>query len=109
MAHDHRTESRPRWEMSFLAQAQVAAWSAGRAEHEWADGPVSVLGRITTWRVERSLRASGSWAVFSFGSLHGLARGAQSARTGRGLFLYSGRILVVNSNLSQFIFYSEIV
>jgi hypothetical protein len=109
MTHDHRTESRPRWEMSFPAHAQLAAWSVGRAERERADGPVSVSGCIAAWRAERSLRASGPWDVFGFGPLHGLARGAQSARAGRWLFLYSGRILVVNSNLLQFIFCSEIV
>jgi hypothetical protein len=109
MAHNHRTESRPRWEMTFPAQAQVAAWSAGRTERERADGPVSVLGRMAAWRVEHGLRASGPWAVFGFGPLHSLARGVKSARAGHGLFSYSGRILVVNSNLSQFIFCSEIV
>jgi hypothetical protein len=31
-AHDHQTEIQPRREESFLAQAQVAAWSVGRAE-----------------------------------------------------------------------------
>jgi hypothetical protein len=44
VVHDHRTESRPRWETSFSAQAQVAAWSARRAERERADGPVSASG-----------------------------------------------------------------
>jgi hypothetical protein len=67
MAHDHRTESWPRWEMTFLAQAQVVAWSVGRAERERADGPVLVSGRMAAWRVKRSLRASGPWAVFVFG------------------------------------------
>jgi hypothetical protein len=46
MAHDHQTESRPRWEMTFPAQAQVTAWSAGRAKCERADGPVSIWGRM---------------------------------------------------------------
>jgi hypothetical protein len=79
MAHDHRTESWPRWEMTFPAQAQVAAWSTRRAERERADGPVSVLGRMVAWCAERGLRASGPWAVFRFGPLRGLARGVKSA------------------------------
>jgi hypothetical protein len=86
MAHDHRTESRPRWEVTFPAQAQVAAWSAGRAERERADGPVSASGRMTAWHAEHGLRASGPWAIFIFGPN-----------------------FIVNSNLSQFIFCSEIV
>jgi hypothetical protein len=102
MAHNHQTESRPRWEMTFLAQAQVAAWSVGRAERERADGPVSVSGRMVACHVERGLRVSGPWAIFGFGLLRGLARGVQSARAGRGLFSFS-------SNLSQFIFCSEII
>jgi hypothetical protein len=100
MAHDHRTESRHRWEVTFPAQAQVAAWSAGRTECERADGPVSVSGRMAAWHAERGLRASGSWAVFGFGPLRDLARGVKSARAGRGFFLFSDRILVVNSNIS---------
>jgi hypothetical protein len=79
MAHDHRTVSRPRWEVTFPTQAQVAAWSAGRAERERAGGPVSVSGRMADWHAERGLRASGPWAVFGFGPLHGLARGMNSA------------------------------
>jgi hypothetical protein len=90
MAHDHRTESRPRWEVTFPAQAQVAARSAGRAERERAGGPVSVLGRMAAWHAERGLRVSGPWAVFGFGSLRSLARGVKSARAGRGLFSFSG-------------------
>jgi hypothetical protein len=53
--------------MTFSAQAQVAAWSAGHAERELADGPVSVSGRMAACRAERGLRVSGSWAVFVFG------------------------------------------
>jgi hypothetical protein len=49
MAHDHRTEIQPRREESFPAQAQVAAWSAGRAKRERAGGPFSVSGRMTAW------------------------------------------------------------
>jgi hypothetical protein len=86
MAHDHQTESRPRWEVTFPAQAQIAAWTAGRAERERADGPVSVSGRMAAWHAERGLRASGPWVVFIFGPN-----------------------FVVNSNISQFIFYSEII
>jgi hypothetical protein len=95
--------------MTFPTQAQVAACSAGRTERERADGPVSISGRMAAWSAERSLRASGPWAVFGFGPLRGLARGVKSARVGRVLFSYSGQILVVNSNHSQFIFCSEIV
>jgi hypothetical protein len=75
MAHDHRTEIQPRREESFLAQAQVAAWSAGRAERERAGGPFSVSGRMPTGHGERGLRKSGPRAVFGFGSLGSLARG----------------------------------
>jgi hypothetical protein len=53
------------------AQAQVAAWSAGRAECERAGGPVSVSGRMAAWHAERGLRASGPWAIFGFGPLRG--------------------------------------
>jgi hypothetical protein len=79
MAHDHRTEFRPRREETFPAQAQVAAWSAGRAERERASGPVSISDRMAAWHAERGVRASGSWAIFGFGPLHGLTRGMNSA------------------------------
>jgi hypothetical protein len=45
-AHDHWTKIQPRREEAFSAQAQVAAWSAGRAEHERAGGLISVSGRM---------------------------------------------------------------
>jgi hypothetical protein len=109
MAHDHRTEFRPRREDTFPAQAQVAVWSAGRAERERAGGPVSVSGRMAAWHAERGLRASGPSAIFGFGPLRGLARGTNYARAGRGPFFIFGLNFIVNSNLSQFIFYSEIV
>jgi hypothetical protein len=92
MAHDHRTESRPRCEVTFPAQAQVAAWSAGRAERERAGGPVSGSGRMAAWHAERGLRASGPWAVFGVGPFRGLARGVKSARAGRGLFYFWAEI-----------------
>jgi hypothetical protein len=92
-----------------LAQAQVAAWSVGRTERERAGGPVSVSGRMAAWHAEHSLRASGPWAVFGFGPLRGLACGMNSTRAGRGPFFIFGPNFVVNSNLSQFIFCSEIV
>jgi hypothetical protein len=38
------------------AQAQVVAWSAGRAERERADGPVFALGRMAAWYAERRMR-----------------------------------------------------
>jgi hypothetical protein len=59
IAHDHQTGFRPRREETFLAQAQVAAWSAGRAERERAGGPVSVSGRMAAWHAERGLGVSG--------------------------------------------------
>jgi hypothetical protein len=93
MAHDHRTEFRPRREETFPAQAQVAAWSAGHAERERAGGPVSVSSRMVAWHVERGLRASGPRTVFGFGPLRGLAHGVNSARAGRGPFSFLGRIL----------------
>jgi hypothetical protein len=100
MAHDHQTAFWPRQKETFPAQAQVAAWSAGRAEREQAGGPISVSGRMAAWHAERSLRASRPWAVFGFGPLHGLARGVNSARAGRGPFSIFGPNFVVNSNLS---------
>jgi hypothetical protein len=45
-AHTHRTEFQPRRDKTFLAQAQVAAWSAGRAERERAGGLISASGRM---------------------------------------------------------------
>jgi hypothetical protein len=109
MAHDHQTDFWPRREETFPAQAQVAAWSVRRAERERAGGPVFVSGRMVAWHVERGLRASGLRAIFSFGPLHGLARGVNSARAGCGPFFIFGANFIVNSNLSQFIFCSEIV
>jgi hypothetical protein len=67
-AHDHQIEFQPRREEAFPAQAQVAAWSAGRAEHKRAGGLISVSGRMAAWHGECVLRAFG-----------------------RGLFLASGR------------------
>jgi hypothetical protein len=46
MAHDYRTESRPRWETAFPAQAHDEAWRAERAVREWADEPFSVSGQF---------------------------------------------------------------
>jgi hypothetical protein len=109
MAHDHRTESRPRREEIFPAQAHVAAWSVGRAERERAGGPVSVSGRMAAWHEECGLRASGPWAIFGFEPLRGLAHGMNSTRAGRGLFFIFGPNFIMNSNFSQFIFCSEIV
>jgi hypothetical protein len=45
-AHTHWTEFQPRRDKTFPAQAQVAAWSAGRAERERAGGLISVSGRM---------------------------------------------------------------
>jgi hypothetical protein len=100
MAHDHRTKIQPRREEAFLAQAQDAAWSAGRAERERAAGLISVSGRMVVWHGERGLRASGPWAGFGFGQLRGLARGVNSARADRGPFSIFGPNFAVNSNLS---------
>jgi hypothetical protein len=108
-AHDHRTKIQPRREEAFLAQAQVAAWSTGRAEREWAGGLISVSSRKAAWHGERGLRASGPWAGFGVEPPRGLARGMKSARAGRGLFSIFGPNFEVNSNFLQFIFYSEIV
>jgi hypothetical protein len=94
---------------SFPGQAQVAAWSAGRAERERAGGLISVSGRMAAWHGERGRRASGPWAGFGFELLRGLARGVNSVRAGRGPFSIFGPNFTVNSNLSQFIFCSEIV
>ncbi len=62
-AHRHRTEIQPRRVEAFPAQAQVAAWSAGRAERERAAGLFSVSGRMAAWDGERGLRASGPVSV----------------------------------------------
>jgi hypothetical protein len=56
MVHNHRTGFRPRREETFPAQAQVAAWSAGRTERERAGELVSVSGRMAAWHAERGLR-----------------------------------------------------
>jgi hypothetical protein len=69
-----------------LASGCITAWCAERSVRERADVPFSASDRIAAWRAERSMREQ---AV--------------------GLFSYSYRISVVNSNLLQFIFYSEIV
>jgi hypothetical protein len=107
--HNHRTKFQLRREDTFPAQAQVVAWGMGRAQRERAGGPVSVSSRMVAWHAERGLRASGPRAVFGFGPLHGLARGKSSARADRGPFFIFGPNFAVNSNLSQFIFCSEIV
>jgi hypothetical protein len=64
---------------------------------------------MVAWHVERGLRESGPRAVFGFEPLRGLARGVRFARAGRGPFSILGPNFTVNSNLSQFIFCSEIV
>jgi hypothetical protein len=46
MAHDYRTESRPRWETAFPAQAHDEAWRAERAVRERADGPFFISGQF---------------------------------------------------------------
>jgi hypothetical protein len=79
-AHDHRTKIQPRREEAFPAQAQVAAWSAGRAERERAGGLISIsgwsegeraVGRFRLRAASRpgarsEIRAIGPWAVFHF-------------------------------------------
>jgi hypothetical protein len=67
-AHTHRTEFQPRQDETFPAQAQVAAWSAGRAERERAAGLISISGHMAAWHGERGLRASRPWAGFGFGA-----------------------------------------
>jgi hypothetical protein len=108
-AHTHRTEFQPRRDETFPAQAQVAAWSVRRAERERAAGLISVSGCMAAWHGERGLRTSGPRAVFGFGPLRGVAREVSSARTGRGPISFFGLNFAVNSNLSQFIYCSEIV
>jgi hypothetical protein len=100
MAHTHRTEIQPRRDGTFPAQAQVAAWSAGRTERKRAGGPFFISGCMATWHVKRGLRKSGPRAVFGFGPLRGLARGVNSARAGRGSFSIYGLNFAVNSNFS---------
>jgi hypothetical protein len=51
-AHRQRTEFQPRRDESFPAQAQVAAWSTGRAEREQAAGRFSTSGRFPTRRAK---------------------------------------------------------
>jgi hypothetical protein len=63
MAHDHWTGFRPRRKETFPAQAQVAAWSTGCAEHEQAGGPVSVSDRMAAWHASRGLRVSGPFSA----------------------------------------------
>jgi hypothetical protein len=92
MAYNHRTEIQPRREETFPAQAQVAAWSAGRAERERASGLIFISGGMTAWHGERGLRKSGPRAVFGFGPLGSLARGEVFARAGRGPISFLGRI-----------------
>jgi hypothetical protein len=46
MAHDYQTESRPRWETAFPAQAHNEAWRAERVVRERADEPFLVSGRF---------------------------------------------------------------
>jgi hypothetical protein len=82
----------------FPAQAQVAAWSVGRAERERAGGLISVSGRMVAWHGERGLRASVPWAGFSFGPLRGLAHGVNPAQASRRPFSILGSNFVVNSN-----------
>jgi hypothetical protein len=97
-AHTHRTEFQPRRDETFLAQAQVAAWSAGRAERERAAGLFSVSGRMAAWHGERGLRASGPWASFGFGAASRPDARVNSARAGRGPFSIYGPNFIVNSN-----------
>jgi hypothetical protein len=52
-AHTHRTEFQHRRDETFPTQAQVAAWSAGRAERERAGGPFFVSGRMAAWHAKR--------------------------------------------------------
>jgi hypothetical protein len=99
-AHDHQTKIQPRREEAFPTQAQVAAWSAGRAERERDGGLISISGRMAAWHGERGLRVSGPWASFGFRPLRGLARGVNPARAGREPFFIFGLNFAVNSNFS---------
>jgi hypothetical protein len=77
--------------MTFPAQAQVVAWSAGRAEREWAAGLFLRLGPHGGWGGERDPRASGPRTVFGFGPFAGRGRGIVSREVGRGPISVSGR------------------
>jgi hypothetical protein len=99
-AHRHRTEIQPRRGESFPAQAQVAAWSAGRAERERAGGSFLGLGPVAgRERGEVSREWAAGW-FFSFGSFSRQTRTVFSARTGRGPFSILDRIFTVNSRVS---------
>jgi hypothetical protein len=99
-AHRHRTEIQPRWGESFPSQAQVAAWSVGRAEHERAGGPFLGLGPFAgRERREVSREWAAGW-FFGFGLFSRQTRTVFSARTGRGPNSISGRISTVNSRVS---------
>jgi hypothetical protein len=66
MAHDHRTEFRPRREETFPAQAQVAAWSVGHVERERAGfrlGPHGGLARGARSEGERAAGRFRLWAA----------------------------------------------
>jgi hypothetical protein len=91
-AHRHRTEIQPRRGESFPAQAQVAAWSAGRTERERAGGPFLGFGPFPGR--ERGV-FSREWAAgrfFGFGPFFGQARAVIFARAGREPIPFTGRI-----------------
>jgi hypothetical protein len=89
-AHALRTDYQPRRDSTFPAQAQVAAWSAGRAERERAAGCFFVSGRLAACGGERNPRASGPRANFGFGPSAGRGRGMISREVGRGPISVSG-------------------
>jgi hypothetical protein len=91
-AHDHRTEFQPRREEAFPAQAQVAAWSAGRAERERAGGLISVSGRMAAWHGERVLRAFGRGLYSASGRFAAWRAERVLRERAVGHFSFSGRI-----------------
>jgi hypothetical protein len=89
-AHRHRTEIQPWRGESFLAQAQVAAWSAGRAERERAGGPFLGLGPVAGR--ERG-EVSCEWAAGRFSGFGPFSRQTRTvffARAGHGPILLFG-------------------
>jgi hypothetical protein len=91
-AHDHWTEFQPRREEAFPAQAQVAAWSMGRAECERAGGLIFVSGRMVAWHREHILRAFGRGPYSASGRFAAWHAERVLCERAVGRFLFSGRI-----------------
>jgi hypothetical protein len=91
-AHRHRTEIQPRRGESFSAQAQVAAWSAGRAERERAGGPFFGFGPFPGRERRVFSREWVAGRFFGFGPFPGQACAVIFARAGRGPIPFTSRI-----------------